>query len=195
MEVVPVNDTKPKIMRSDGITYIKGGQYVNEGFMTAVMKSYSNLTNQPAALIFLIFMIFVFLSEYNTTTGPLEELNTRLDKIAKGGTNAFERSFANALVIVLKILVKYKAMFIKLGFVWFVYMVKPSSNNLYVCLVETFVIFLLRDWSVLSFVLLSQAHFIYTSVRTPSHKLFTFILAIVLIFLGVDIGGLSINTK
>lgn len=184
---VPVRKTI--VDASTGVQVVKGGQRYGMSLPEEVVASYTNLVNNSTAMLFLIFLLFVYAAEENDTEGPLEKIQDIINSITNDPDTAqWEKSFARGLSIINRFLIKYKTEFILTGFAWFPYLAKPSTNNVIMSTAHTILIFLMKStWSFATFFFLSQAHFLYTSVRTPSHKIIILLVTVFALFTDLEI--------
>jgi hypothetical protein len=190
-----VNDEpldRTRLVNNRGIQVIKGGQTVDQGFFSGIVAAYANLVNNPVVLILGAFLLFIYIAEEGQD-GPLKILDNILKDLNGKATAGWEKGLLSLLIKLVAFLIKYKIQFVQLGFAWLPYLVKPSNNSLYLSIVHSLLIFLMRHWNHLLFILLSQSHFIFVSLRRPLHKLFIIVLTIVFLFVEVEIGGTVLN--
>lgn len=187
-----VNDDlgRPRVLDTSGRQMVKHGSTGNETFYEAIIISYSNLMNHLHLVIFYVFLAGVFVFELaDDKSGPLEMILKTCESInSDDKALAFEKPIAKFLIWLINLLLPYKLKFIAAAFAFFAYSFKPSRSNLWVGVIVVLMIFLLRDWNALDFILFSQLHHIFVSVRNPFHKLVVLTLGIFIFFVAVQLG-------
>ena len=144
-----VSNQRNRVVDTTGLTVVKGGITANMGFLSSVLAAYTNLVNNIPVLITAIFLIFVWIAEENKTDGPLENIQSLLTDIKV--EYSWERQLVNLLEFLVKFLIKFKIQFIQVGFAWLPYFAKPSSNSMYLSILHSLTIFVMRKWSSVVF--------------------------------------------
>lgn len=173
---------------SSGITLVRGGQTVDEGFFESVLKVYTNLSNSSAVLVVFVVLVFAFVAEEAETDGPFEQILSLINNAFATSTSDTDKKILSLLQTVFKFFVTWKIRILLQGFIWLPSFARPSTNNYIISAVVSLLSFVLRGWSTWDFLILSQFHLVFSSVRKPSHKLFVFAIALLLFFVGVNFG-------
>lgn len=182
-----VNAARPRLVDSQtGIQVIKGGITRDTSFLDSCVSAYANLVNQPVTLLLGAFLTFMYLAEEAKTDGPLEAIKEIMEPISNSSDILWEKRFAHGAIKVLDFLIRWKFQFIAVGYAWLPYMAKPSRNSMGLSIVHTFLIFLMRKWSTLTFILVAHAHFLFVSLRKPIYKMIIILLVIAFLFLDVE---------
>ena len=188
-----VSNQRNRVVDTTGLTVVKGGITANMGFLSSVLAAYTNLVNNIPVLITAIFLIFVWIAEENKTDGPLENIQSLLTDIKV--EYSWERQLVNLLEFLVKFLIKFKIQFIQVGFAWLPYFAKPSSNSMYLSILHSLTIFVMRKWSSVVFFLIANFHFLFLSLRSPTYKMVILIIAIFLLFVEINIAGKPLLDK
>lgn len=188
-----LSNQRTRTTDATGVALIKGGITANMSFVSSISAAYTNLVNNVPVLIISVFLIFIWIAEENRSDGPLENIRLLLNDI-KVEYN-WERQLVNLLDFIVKFLIRFKVQFIQIGFAWLPYFAKPSSNSLYLSILHSLTIFVMRKWSSVVFFLISNFHFLFLSLRSPTHKMIILIIAIFLLFVEINIGGKPLLDK
>jgi len=179
-------DSRVKIVSSLGIQSVKAGQTVSSGVLESVQASYATLAYHPVALVLLLIGIFIFVAEYQENeNGPLEIIAGELIKIRKQATTpGFVKGFLAFLIAITNYIVRYKITVGKLALVWMTYVCKPSGRHAIISIVLS-MFALVRDFSYLELILLSQIFFLYASLRNPTYKIALVVLGVAIFVTGL----------
>lgn len=188
-----LSNQRTRTTDATGVALIKGGITANMSFVSSILAAYTNLVNNIPVLIISIFLIFIWIAEENRSDGPLENIRLLLSDIRVEYN--WERQLVNLLDFIVKFLIRFKIQFIQIGFAWLPYFAKPSSNSLYLSILHSLTIFVMRKWSSVVFFLISNFHFLFLSLRSPTHKMIILIIAIFLLFVEINIGGKPLLDK
>lgn len=188
-EIPDQNTPRPRLVDArTGIQVVKGGIRQDTSFLASIVAAYANLVNQPLTLFIGAFLIFTYLAEQAGESGPLEAIKDLLEPIHnKSNGMQIEKQAAYGGLKLIDFLIKWKTQLIDMGFAWLPYLAKPSTSSMYISVVHSIMIFLLRNWSSLTFILISQAHFLFVSLRKPVHKLLIILIAIAFLFLDIEL--------
>lgn len=191
------NEVRTKLVNSGtGVQVIKGSISENTGFIEGIVLAYSNLVHKPIVIIIATFLIFEYLALESSIGGPIHEIKAIAQEIQlRNDTSLTEKTIAKSVFMFFNYLSKFERFLIVLGFAWLPYVAKPSTNSLYICICHTLLAFLMRGWHTFTFILLANFHYVFMALRKPGHKLVVIILAIVVFFAGIDIGGKPIINK
>lgn len=177
-ELVDSNVRFRAIDKSSGIQVVKGGITKDSSVFDSIISAYSNLIYHPFALGFLIFGCFILLAEYHRDQGPLELIGTLIyNAVRDKDTPMFAKT---ALVLVSKmvsLLIGYKIFFGKICLVWFSYIAKPSSRNLWYSMILTGFV-LLKVMNYFEIFVLTQIYYLFVMVRKP---IFKFVLVVIFV--------------
>lgn len=193
--IIDNSNGRPKLISSGGIQLIKGGISIDASFLDSVVAAYANLVNRPLVLMLGALLAFVYVAEETQKDGPLEVLSVMLADIQAGSNITWERTLCAQAVKFVNMLVTYKFQLITVGFAILPYLAKPSSNSMYISAVHVVFIFLMRSWSSMTFIVLSQAHFLFASLRKPCHKLFIIIATIILLFVQFEVSATPVKRE
>ncbi|APG77853.1 hypothetical protein [Xingshan nematode virus 1] len=161
-----------------GIQTIRGGQQVGEGFFSSVFNSFYNIIYHFWGLLLAIFGVLTLLSEYGTTTGPLEMLLKAIMKfLSDPDVPVVFKSVASALAWLLGYLIKYKYMVAYSAILFVPAIVKPSTRNILFSGLLVFLAFL-HYITILQVLLLALLFYLFVMLRTPAHKFFILFLVI-----------------
>lgn len=191
--VVPADRTSKLVDTSSGIQIIKGGQAADEKFVDSIIKSYTNLVNNPIAMITLIFLVFAIIAENGAIEGPIEALADLINKQLTIEHPGWKKVIFNFLASSVKILINNKIELLGIGLMWVPYMVKPSGNNLFVSSFATVLVWLMADWSLIDIFVLSQLYFLFVSIRNPTYRVLIVGIAVFVFFVGVELGSTRIG--
>lgn len=194
MTTIVDSDTSKKIIdTSTGIQIVKGSITAKTSFFEAIILAYSNLVHKPAILLLGIVLVLEYISIEAKAPTPLIQIKNITEiLIKKPDIPEWELSVANLILRVIEVLLKYELSLVPILFCWLPYFAKPSTNSIVICSIHSLVIFLMRDWHTFVFILLANFHYIFAALRDPKHKILISIIAVLVFYVGIEVGGKSI---
>lgn len=182
--LLPVDSARgpPKFYnQTTGIQTVRGGQQVGEGFFASVLNSFYNLIYHFWGMVFAILGFSILLSEYGTTSGPLEMILKALMNIINDvHAPVVLRSLATFLAWFFAILVRYKYLMAYVMLLSVPVLVKPSGRNFGFAVV-IMALAILHYITFLQVMILALLFYLFVMLRTPAHKFFI-VAAVVAVF-------------
>lgn len=181
--LVTRNNAPPKSYdRQTGIQTVRGSQRYGAGIIESVIAAYSNLAYHPVALVMFVIGTFILMAAVVGLPGPLEVLAARLLIIIQDvKTLPVIRSIAQFFYGLVVYITGYKLILSATLLIWAPYAVKPSSRNMTIAIILTFVVLFIRSFTAVELFTMSQMFYLVTMVRTPTMK-FIIICAFFLLF-------------
>lgn len=179
-----------KIVDGKGRAVVKHGLTGDEGFLQSLLITYTNLLNHFHFIIAYLFVLSVFFFEIaDAEIGPLEMIrNTSQDIIDDPNAYAFEKPIAVFFRGFMNLVIPYKMRLVSCLFAFFTWSFKPTKSNLIVGFIICLMVFFFRKWHAIDFIIVSQFHHMFASLRNPVHKLIVIIIGVFILFISVEMG-------
>jgi hypothetical protein len=175
---------RPRTYNEAGIQTVKGGSEIGAGFFDSVTTSYTNLVNNPIALIFIIVATLGLLSMNHGTLTPLDTMyNAALNKSNSDTTPNAIRSISAGYAWLLSIIISFQDFLLPAIFFGGIYIAKPSANNAWLCSAITLICWISR-MNYLEVCALGHLTILFTQMRDPIYKLGVLLFAVVTIIIG-----------
>nr|WOK58432.1 MAG: hypothetical protein [Longquan rodent ribovirus 1]WOK58435.1 MAG: hypothetical protein [Longquan rodent ribovirus 1]WPV62217.1 MAG: hypothetical protein [Wenzhou rodent hepe-like virus 1] len=170
-----------------GAQTIRGGQFFNEGILSAIPKAYANLVYHPIALVVLVFSVAVILAASAKVEGPLEYIRDFLHQIIIDDQDyPFVVNIAHWLLTAVVLMINHKVTIFYCALACVPAIVKPSSRNLVISsLAVVFILVSLRSLTPMGVLVASQIYYLIVMVRSPLHKIILVILFFLFFFTNV----------
>lgn len=164
------NELKRGYDADTGIQTVRSGQTVGDNIISSIISAYANLVYHPIAATMLGFAVFTLIAEVNNSHGPIELMLDALIHFMNETSNPYWlRSLAGVLAFFLTYFINHKLLIAYMFLIWTSYAVKPSSRNLVIALIFSFIVVYMK-LTFFDILVISQMLYLFVMLRTPLHK-------------------------
>ncbi|APG77659.1 hypothetical protein [Hubei virga-like virus 15] len=180
------DDARTRMVDSRGITTIKGGNLTGATLIQSVQDAYTNVMQNAIATSMMALLVIITLAEHAQTKGPLESMRDALAALVDSGEMSGAKNFiASAVHNILVYVVNHKDVIIEVAWIWWPWVVKPSTKNMWMSVVLSFFA-VFAELTLFEIVALANAYFLWVSLRNPAHKTLAFIFGMVILVVSLE---------